>query len=386
MAEKLILHIGAAKTGTSAIQSALARNRDALAARGLLVPLGRRAKKARSGRVTGGNARLFRVFKSDLPKDRQQALRRLEDNVEEILAGNSCYMVLLSSERLGAFEPEVIADMKSVLDGHFLHYQIVYYVRHLTDHAISQYNERVKRRGMTQSFKAFAPSYVSPFKQALETYEPLFGRENVVCRLYDDVWTDIFEDFLETIGISPEGLEKPEQVNRSLTADEIEVLRAINAKKFDKIQTARVVEDHVYRHEPIGRRYPEFTRAEIEVIGANNRDVIDFVNQRLEGQSRLKAASDAVLSAARSVAEDTDKGIDPEATLALLEASLRVANKRIEEVKAEKEEEIKALLESGPAQETPPAEPSPLTALVQPVKRAVRPVKRAVRAVLKKGW
>ena len=64
MVEKIVLHIGATKTGTSAIQSAMVQNRAALLAQGILVPESRREDKAEEGRVTGGNCRPIHKFSS----------------------------------------------------------------------------------------------------------------------------------------------------------------------------------------------------------------------------------------------------------------------------------------------------------------------------------
>jgi hypothetical protein len=209
----------------------------------------------------------------------------------------------------------------------------VYYVRHLADHAISRYTEYVKRRTMKRTFAEFAPTYSSRFKQTLEAYESVFGRDAVTCLLYDDFRKNLFDNFLETIGVSSDGLEKPDIVNRSLTADEIEVLRLLNAKNFNVVHKAKIVEDYISHTKPIGGRYPDFSRATIETIEANNRAIIDFVNDRLKGSSKLLPASESVLRAAAEGSLSGRQSIDPDAMFALLESSIRVGESRIEAVK-----------------------------------------------------
>src|SRR5476649_287445 len=52
---RVVLHIGAQKTGSSAIQVGLARNRDALAKIGCLYPTADNDKTALQGGITSGN-------------------------------------------------------------------------------------------------------------------------------------------------------------------------------------------------------------------------------------------------------------------------------------------------------------------------------------------
>src|SRR5215204_5967792 len=76
MAGKLILHIGATKTGTSAIQSAVARNRATLLANGIYYPEYDADEKAQAGRVTGGNGAIFRALYTEYEESPRKALKK----------------------------------------------------------------------------------------------------------------------------------------------------------------------------------------------------------------------------------------------------------------------------------------------------------------------
>lgn len=343
MAGKLVLHIGSTKTGTSAIQSALVRNRDTLRARGVLVPPGRRDEKAEAGRVTGGNGWMLHAFKSRFRKQPNVALKRLKARLGEVLADTSANTVVFSSEALGGYEAQQLTELKSVLDQYFDDVQIVYFVRHLTDHAISRYSEYVKRRGMKKAFSEFAATYEAPFKAALENYETVFGRDAITCLLYEDVRDRIFDTFLETIDVPSDGLEIPKSVNRSLTADEIEVFRAINAKGFDRIHIAKIIEDFAFNTRKTGRRYPAIPKASIKSIEDNHRDVLEFVNARLKSPSRLQAASGEILDIACDREEPDEQPLNPDILLGVLESSLRTSDVRIKEMKAKRKKQDAAL-------------------------------------------
>lgn len=334
MAGKLVLHIGSTKTGTSAIQSALTRNRDALLARGVMVPPGRSDEKAAEGRVTGGNGWMLHVFKSRFQKQPPVAVKRLNARLQQVVADTTCDTAIFSSEALGGYDAATLSELKSIAEQYFDRVQIVYFVRHLTDHAISRYGEYVKRRGMTKTFPEFASTYEAPFKAALETYETVFGREAMTCHLYEDVRDRIFETFLETIDVSIDGVEIPKSVNRSLTADEIEVFRMINAKNYDRVQIAKIIEDFTFNTPKSGRRYPDIPKASIAAIEKNHEEDLVFVNERLPGPSRLRVASDEILA----IASDTDETVktvrDPDILLGVLESTLRMSDIRVEEMKA----------------------------------------------------
>jgi len=330
MADRLILHIGATKTGTSAIQTALVRNRATLLANGILYPADNDSdEKAKAGRVTGGNGGLFRSLYNKYLNSPERALKNFEAELRHLVSGAGANALLFSHERTGGIEPELLSELKIVLSRHFDRVQIIYYVRHIVDHAISQYGEYVKRRKMKKSFNAFAPKYRARFKETIEKYESVFGCNDMQCVLYDDVRNNIFRDFLQRIGLPSElDYEEPERVNRSLTSDEIEVLRRVNRMGFSRGLVAPLVEDLTFHVKNPKHRHMSVSRAAIDAVAEANQGVIEYVNARLSGGAVLRVASDAILHRASETDESEQAELDPTIMRALLESGLRVFERR----------------------------------------------------------
>jgi hypothetical protein len=330
MVDRLILHIGATKTGTSAIQSALARNRATLLANGILYPVNKEVDdKAKAGRVTGGNGALFRSLYNKYPDSPQRALRKFEADLRHLASDDKANALLFSHERGGGVEPELLSELKAIFSRYFDRVQVIYYVRHLTDHAISQYGEYVKRRGMKAAFNAFAPKYRARFKRTIETYESVFGRDDIEYVLYDDVRRKLFRDFLQRVGLpSSIDYQEPERVNRSLTADEIEVLRHVNHMGLARTLVARIVENFTFENKNPKQRPMPISRADIETIEASNRDVLECVNVRLSGGAVLRAASDGIMRDASDMEQSATPGLDPQIMAGLLASGLRVTERR----------------------------------------------------------
>jgi|GEM_PF-3181151 len=333
MAGKLVLHIGATKTGTSAIQSALVRNRATLRAHGVLFPEGRQDSKAEEGRTVAGNSWMLHSHKHLIDSQPKGSLRQLSSWLGDISSTGDCHTVILSGEAMGRYDATTLGKLKPVLDRYFDEYRIVYFVRHLADHAVSQYGEYVKRRRMKKPFAAFAANYKARFKATLKAYETAFGPEAVTCILYDDVRDRVFEAFLESVGLPADGMEMPPAVNRSLSADEIAVFRALNAKGFPRVHVSKLVQDYTFTHPARGRRTPDIPKAALEAIERNNARVLKAVNKRLTPPSRLLAISDRLKA---SVTEEApaEPPLDPDILFDVLETSLRRSQALAEEAAA----------------------------------------------------
>src|SRR5829696_7329900 len=192
MPERIVLHIGATKTGTSAIQSALARNRDRLLTQGALYPEGLQEDKAQAGRVTSGNGHIFRRFRKTYEEAAGLACQEFEAALQNTIATRAdADTVLFSNEALGGLNQEALADLQKIFARYFRVVRLVYYVRHLADHAVSQYGEYIKRRKMKMPFERFTEKkYRAPFKKAMATVESVFSPTEIDYVLYDDVRRD----------------------------------------------------------------------------------------------------------------------------------------------------------------------------------------------------
>src|SRR5580692_10729513 len=108
MPATVYFHIGAAKTGTSAIQVGLARNRDALAKHGVIYPKSRSDALAVQGLITSGNGEL--LYSLVWPEDhRAEEAKQARQALQNLIKGNPAASILYSSERFVSAPPEAFA-------------------------------------------------------------------------------------------------------------------------------------------------------------------------------------------------------------------------------------------------------------------------------------
>lgn len=193
-----ILHIGMTKTGSTSLQRALSGNRESLRQHGVIYP------------VTAIGRDRFKYKHAGLRK----ALLRKNPNFVGMPAE---WTERLRSETVGAkicvFSDE---ELSQLLDRNIdletitslvprERTRVVMYIREPVAHAVSIYQQRMKSRISTQSLLDFAGSFRLPILRATERWSSVFGRENVIIRLYgrDGRW-DIVSDFADVIGVKRE--------------------------------------------------------------------------------------------------------------------------------------------------------------------------------------
>ncbi|MEP3633926.1 MAG: hypothetical protein ABJQ23_20810 [Shimia thalassica] len=213
MASRTIyVHTGHAKTGTSYLQASLAISVDALASHGIAYPLSEaEIERVRTGGISSGNG---------MPDPNH--LRTLIDRNDETL--------LISSEALFPrmqFEGllEVMQEAAPEAD-----FEMLLYVRDPMDHAVSKYQQQVKRGGSIQTFDEFLDSY-----DHLRKVRNFIRRtENQGCSVkilnYSRHRNDLIASFEAMLNLPESVLRQPQigQINRSMTAGEIALQMAFN--------------------------------------------------------------------------------------------------------------------------------------------------------------
>jgi hypothetical protein len=226
---KIILHIGHGKTGSSFIQSMLALNADIL--KDIFhYPYHQSFEYASKGHISSGNGRLL---------------------FSEMLDLNLHKTTLLSSE---SFFKILIGDFKnnfqSICRAHDVN--VLLYSRNILDYFYSAWGQGVKRHGNVSDFKSHFESVI---KRKLQPYsgiiEWLDAAErygfNLIFRNYSNHSNDLFDVFLADVSRNSSIstiLKFPPQlkINRSLSNLEMEFQRVFNA--FDK-QSGRYISDHL---------------------------------------------------------------------------------------------------------------------------------------------
>ncbi|ESR26386.1 tetratricopeptide repeat protein [Lutibaculum baratangense] len=218
MPRTLYLHVGHSKTGSSYIQASLARSVRSLECAGIWYPPPPDLQLAASGGITSGNGRM---------------LMRHEVAPDEVPAG--CHAILFSGEHL--FEHLLapagrreVADWATAAGADAI--EVLLFIRDPIEQVASDYQQAVKRHGSTMSIDDYASRYDKPVR-VRDTLVALREIANIraIVRNYSRVRGSLLRETAEWLGVSETLLEPPaaRQVNRSLTAGELTLQRALNA-------------------------------------------------------------------------------------------------------------------------------------------------------------
>lgn len=228
MAQRVVLHVGSMKSGTTYLQQLVLANRDLLAGRGLLMP-----GQVWRDQVSGVAEVLGRARVAAAPEP--GAWQRLVDELDA-WPGTG----LVSMEFLGIAGPAKIAEVVgSFAPGSV---RVVVTARDLNRQIPAMWQEALKN-GRTVTFER----YVAAVRDR-EGPGKAFWREQTVaamCRRWADAVgveqvrlvtvpppgaapDELWRRFAEAVGVDAEDLEPPAQRNPSLGAASVEVLRRLN--------------------------------------------------------------------------------------------------------------------------------------------------------------
>ena len=235
---RIILHIGLYKTGTTAVQRFLTRNRSVLASRGVLYP------------------EAFTKFDAHHPlpwalgvnhRDKEASLRP-EEVVGAILQeadSAGADTVILSSEEFMNLEAgERLPRLKRLFDGHSI--EILIYLRRQDSMLLSTYGQHVRMysirfSGSIADFLLKHSNFLTKYNYwaLLQRWSNVFGSDAMHIKLYDPTRFpagNIVEDFADTLGIGLDGcdMRKVSGINRNLSDLGLEVLRRLNAMPLDE--------------------------------------------------------------------------------------------------------------------------------------------------------
>jgi hypothetical protein len=225
--KKIYLHIGAGKTGTSALQSLLSLNREKLYESGYYYPESSNDNAAKKFKITSGNAiQLGKILRKEkCPKE--DIAKTLTTYIEKAKGKD----IIFSSEVLEMYNPECAQILKDLAKSLGYKIFIIYYVRAICDHLVSSYHQLLKRHDYTHDFSYFIKKNTNRFLSVIEKSIYIFGKEHVIVKNYDLVKKYIFADFLQSI-LKIESINNftmsQQIVNRSLTQYEVVLLRYIN--------------------------------------------------------------------------------------------------------------------------------------------------------------
>ena len=225
---KIVLHAGHGKTGTSAIQSALAISADALLKNGIHYPIDpNERQRAARFEITSGNWK-------------HNPTISLSEQCLELAASNAAgHTIVLSSESLFWHLTDFVHQKEQWNEAVDIH--VILAVRELEEMLSSEYQQRVKRHGESKPFEQFLKRrhfISSHHKKAAEVLTQL-TQKNVQVTLinYSAHKKTISKKVFDALGCSdlfPKEKMGDLVINRSLSQKELQMLMMINALYYDQ--------------------------------------------------------------------------------------------------------------------------------------------------------
>jgi hypothetical protein len=213
---KIVLHIGAPKTGSTALQCAFVQNRAALIEREIFYPESPTDIKALAGGLVSGNAIELAKFLNPNVAIQADAwdfdtCKAAIDRARRV----GCSTVLYSSEYMSFFLTERMADFIARVATFRAQVEIIYFVRSIVGHATSSYRQHVRKQRFEGTFAAYLDRYRPPFSSDIERSIAAVGRERLTVLSFDECRASLFTSMIESLGHASTGLPAAPETNSS---------------------------------------------------------------------------------------------------------------------------------------------------------------------------
>jgi hypothetical protein len=275
----LYLHIGAGKTGSSALQVWLFQNKNELLEKNIMYP---HNTELNDYSITSGNG-VYLIDKIKR-KDAKTYLNELFKDIDNVLFSSEVFQILNNEE---------IQYLDSICKTLEIKIEIIFYIRDVYDVVYSLYLQTIKRHGMVLSFN----EYLNTLK-ALEQFEVLKKYESLIENIhvlhYDsEKKIGLENSFYKTLNINKFNPMKKKKVNRSLSISESEILRISNKLYFEKInintnQYSTLISDKLIYNNPEKNTeifYDENIKNKLEEL---YQEKIDYINNKYFKENKLK--------------------------------------------------------------------------------------------------
>ncbi|WP_428311554.1 hypothetical protein [Hydrocarboniphaga sp.] len=250
--KKLIVHIGAPKTGTSAIQHFMLRNREALARQGVLYPQGGMLKSAHH--LIGAAIHPLRSKRLG-SSSREEVLATAIHAIHDEIATQQPHTLVISTEYLwGKLSAANVNRLLAAFPGWRVH--VVAYLRRQDLLAQSLYVQAVKT-GTPLSFPQWVDTAIDSgkagffFHEVLSCWRDCGLPVTVDVRIYEksQIGSDICNDFLKVIGADATGPFSfdDRSVNSAPDMVTTELMRMINASMPAK-EIAERIRRNIVKH------------------------------------------------------------------------------------------------------------------------------------------
>lgn len=207
--EKLFLHIGLPKTGTTSIQGALKENEGRLASYGLAYPKTFQASHMRHFHAYASYPQQRPRTQAALGEeiaDQERFVRSFKQQVARAVSSSTALRMVYSNELLGNLHTRGIGRLQELFSEFFDAVEVVLYLRRQDTLELSAYLQAFK--GGYEHREKFAEPFVTrrqSNRQVIERWASAFGMESIRVRIYERQRFpegDVVRDFLQYLGIS----------------------------------------------------------------------------------------------------------------------------------------------------------------------------------------
>ncbi|WP_114964501.1 hypothetical protein [Alkalilacustris brevis] len=234
----ICIHAGHGKTGSSYIQSSLALSQERLAEQGLFYPIGAEDRaRAGAGHINEGNL-VPGPGRTLHPKG---SFRRFACRAAPLPGPGKTLLVSNENIFRSIAEAGFLDEARAVYPRARL--RVLLFIRDPFEHAVSAYQQNVKRQGRADSFSDFLPGYRMPAAVLAALHATNAAGAELVVRNYSRHKRALVECVEDWLGLARGALLRPRarRVNRSLTRAELELQRAFN-RSFGKA-SSRFISD-----------------------------------------------------------------------------------------------------------------------------------------------
>ena len=282
------LHVGFGKTGTSAVQVALARGRERLAECGLFYPPSLERKhddRSVGGGITSGNAIAIGHLMCPGQRPGDFDATAAWSWLERVLAEAGERTLLLSSETMVWATAANAGPVLDLLRRRGRRVRVLCHVRHALEWTVARYAQRLKNpaNAMPDDLETLLANTTVPFEWKLKAWAAVVGRDAITCRLYDEDREALVTRILEVVhppaaALGPELAASTPLVNRSPTPTELRLLRRLRLEA-DAEDLCRVFRHRVLNTPAAVAEEFVVPEAVFAAFQARNQPILDAVNR-----------------------------------------------------------------------------------------------------------